>query len=185
VPAPLTPAAPAPPPPPPPPPPLSESPERDGSALSVAAVAAVPAWATPPVPTRPSRRPEARNPTIDLRDQLLGSIGIVTPFAAQRDALRDLLLERFGRSITVDTPDSFQGDERDIIIVSLVIGELTRRELIDLVADDARLNVTMTRARSRLIIVGDRDAAKASGTRLADLVTWIDGRTKRGPTPAY
>jgi superfamily I DNA and/or RNA helicase len=112
--------------------------------------------------------------TLDLRDQPVRSIGVVTPLAAQRDALRDLLLERFGRSITVDTPDGFQGDERDVIILSLVIGPETRRELVDLVADDARLNVALTSARSRVIIVGDREAATAASPLLADLAEWAD-----------
>jgi hypothetical protein len=120
------------------------------------------------------RRRDLAVPLVDLRDRRVRSIGVVTPLAAQREALRDLLLERFGRTITVDTPDTFQGDERDVVIVSLVISGDTRRELVELVADDARLTVALSRARSRLVIVGDREAAAASGTRLAEVVDRLD-----------
>jgi hypothetical protein len=120
-------------------------------------------------------RPDLAVADDDLRQPVARSIGVVTPLVAQRDAISDLLLERFGRTITVDTPDTFQGDERDVVIVSLVIGADTRRELVELVADDARLNVALSRARARLVIIGDREVAAASNTRLAEIATGLVG----------
>jgi hypothetical protein len=125
--------------------------------------------------TDESRRGGLDGAPLDLPRPSVRSIGIITPLVAQRDALSDLLLERFGRAITVDTPDTFQGDERDIIIVSLAIGEDTRRELVELVADDARLNVTLSRARARLLIIGDRAVAEGSETLLADIARRVPG----------
>jgi superfamily I DNA and/or RNA helicase len=121
-----------------------------------------PAAAAPPVPARPAR-----------------TIGVVTLLAAQREAVSDLLLERVGRMITVDTPETFQGDERDVLVVSLVVGADTRRELVELVGDDARLDVALAGARARLIVVGDLDVAASSGTRLAEVAAAVAGDAAR------
>ncbi|AWV87915.1 DNA replication ATP-dependent helicase Dna2 [Bradymonas sediminis] len=81
------------------------------------------------------------------------SIGIVSPFRAQVQLLRNLLTERIpddaGR-IDVDTVERFQGSERDIILVSLV----KTGRAGDFLADERRLNVTLTRARQKLVVFG-------------------------------
>jgi very-short-patch-repair endonuclease len=106
-----------------------------------------------------------------VEQEYSGSIGVVTPFRAQANRIRMLAhqnSELSGRlaalQFVVDTVHGFQGDERDVIIfspvVSLGIGESTLRFL----KNHANLfNVAITRARSDLIVIGDRQAALGSG----------------------
>jgi DNA replication ATP-dependent helicase Dna2 len=81
-------------------------------------------------------------------------IGVISPFRAQVHRIRADAAHRFGDTISkridVDTVDRFQGGEREVIIVSLVKTDTVSEFLTDL----RRLNVTMTRARSKLILIG-------------------------------
>jgi DNA replication ATP-dependent helicase Dna2 len=84
-----------------------------------------------------------------------GSIGVVSPFRAQVYLIRRLLSERLEERadrVDVDTVEKFQGSERDIILVSLVKTERAG----DFLADERRLNVTLTRARKKLVVFGNR-----------------------------
>lgn len=85
-------------------------------------------------------------------------IGIISPYRAQVQYLRHLikkesLLKPFRHLLSVNTVDGFQGQERDIIIVSLVRSNSDGQ--IGFLSDLRRMNVAMTRARSKLIIIGD------------------------------
>ncbi len=85
-------------------------------------------------------------------------IGIISPYRAQVQYLRRLLkqereLHPLLSAITVNTVDAFQGQERDIIIVSLV--RANEQGDIGFLRDLRRMNVAITRARSKLIILGD------------------------------
>jgi DNA replication ATP-dependent helicase Dna2 len=73
------------------------------------------------------------------------SIGVVSPFRAQVVLLRQMLA---GTRVTVDTVERFQGGERDIMILSFV-----RSRGTGFVFDDRRLNVAITRARRKLVLV--------------------------------
>ena len=73
------------------------------------------------------------------------SIGVVSPFRAQVVLLRQML---GGTGVTVDTVERFQGGERDIMILSFV-----RSRGTGFVFDDRRLNVAITRARRKLVLV--------------------------------
>jgi DNA replication ATP-dependent helicase Dna2 len=73
------------------------------------------------------------------------SIGVVSPFRAQVVLLRRMLN---GSGVTVDTVERFQGGERDIMILSFV-----RSRGTGFVFDDRRLNVAITRARRKLVLV--------------------------------
>src|SRR5262245_53841384 len=73
------------------------------------------------------------------------SIGVVSPFRAQVVLLRQML---GGSGVTVDTVERFQGGERDIMILSFV-----RSRGTGFVFDDRRLNVAITRARRKLVLV--------------------------------
>jgi DNA replication ATP-dependent helicase/nuclease Dna2 len=73
------------------------------------------------------------------------SIGVVSPFRAQVVLLRQMLN---GVNVTVDTVERFQGGERDIMILSFV-----RSRGSGFVFDDRRLNVAITRARRKLVLV--------------------------------
>ena len=85
-------------------------------------------------------------------------VGIISPYRAQVQYLRSLLKKReyfkpFRQLITVNTVDGFQGQERDIIIISLV--RSNDEGQIGFLRDLRRMNVAITRARMKLIILGD------------------------------
>lgn len=84
--------------------------------------------------------------------------GIISPYRAQVQYLRKLIRRRegfkpFRHLISVNTVDGFQGQERDIIIISLVRSNDDGQ--IGFLADLRRMNVAITRARMKLIILGD------------------------------
>jgi very-short-patch-repair endonuclease len=100
-----------------------------------------------------------------------GAIGVVTPFRAQANRIRtlthqdrDLSQRLAAMQFVVDTVHGFQGDERDVIffspVVSAGVGEGTLRFLK---GHGNLFNVAVTRARSELVVVGDRQAALDSG----------------------
>jgi len=92
-------------------------------------------------------------------------IGIITPYAAQARLLRDLL---GSDTFEVDTVDGFQGREKEAILISLV--RSNDQQEIGFLADVRRMNVAMTRAKRKLIVVGD--SATLSGD--AFYVRWIE-----------
>jgi DNA replication ATP-dependent helicase Dna2 len=89
------------------------------------------------------------------------SVGVISPFRAQVQLIRELLYERLGAAaqrVEVDTVERYQGGERDIILVSLVKTERAGEFL----ADTRRLNVTLTRARKKLIVFGHKPCLSLS-----------------------
>ena len=87
-------------------------------------------------------------------------VGIISPYRAQVQYLRRLLMKKeyfkpFRRFISINTVDGFQGQERDIIVVSLVRSNESGQ--IGFLRDLRRMNVAITRARMKLIILGDKD----------------------------
>ncbi|KAI9326726.1 AAA domain-containing protein, partial [Obelidium mucronatum] len=83
-------------------------------------------------------------------------IGVVCPFTAQKELLQKMVesLPRHNARITVNTIDGFQGQERDIIILSLTKSG-TSGQFIN---DPCRMNVALTRAKSALWVFGDKNA---------------------------
>lgn len=101
-----------------------------------------------------------------IQNDYQGSIGVVTPFRVQADKIRDeieKLPELKNRlyaqnDFLVDTVHKFQGDERDVIIFSSVISQNTPLGAIIFLKNTGNLfNVAITRARSILTVVGDKD----------------------------
>jgi superfamily I DNA and/or RNA helicase len=85
-------------------------------------------------------------------------VGIISPYRAQVQYLRRLLMKReffkpFRRQISVNTVDGFQGQERDIIVLSMV--RSNDEGQIGFLRDLRRMNVAITRARMKVIILGD------------------------------
>ncbi|KAM7143842.1 putative helicase senataxin isoform 2-T2 [Macrochelys suwanniensis] len=82
-------------------------------------------------------------------------IGIITPYSAQKKIIQQELDREFGRSRVgeVDTVDGFQGRQKDCIIVTCVRANSTQGS-IGFLASLQRLNVTITRARYSLFILG-------------------------------
>ncbi len=86
-------------------------------------------------------------------------VGIISPYRAQVQLLRRMLMKReyfkpFRRLISVNTVDGFQGQERDVIVISLV--RSNDEGQIGFLRDLRRMNVAITRARMKVIILGDR-----------------------------
>lgn len=86
--------------------------------------------------------------------------GIITPYRGQARLIRRLLkmqhyFRKLRRHITVGTVDGFQGQERDVIVISLVRSNADGQ--IGFLRDLRRMNVAMTRARMKLIIVGNAE----------------------------
>jgi superfamily I DNA and/or RNA helicase len=84
------------------------------------------------------------------------TIGIITPYKAQAIILRKKI--RQSDALKIDTVDGFQGKECDVIIFSVTRTWGSYRFL----ADPRRLNVALSRAKDKIIIVGDIEYAKGS-----------------------
>jgi very-short-patch-repair endonuclease len=99
-----------------------------------------------------------------------GNIGVVTPFRAQANRIRDLLhahpqanLMLKNGELIVDTVHRFQGDERDVMIFSPVVSRNTPDGAAIFLKKSGNLfNVAVTRARAALVVVGDLGAAQNS-----------------------
>ena len=104
-------------------------------------------------------------------------IGIISPYRVQTQYIRSLIkkepeLKPLRRFITVNTVDGFQGQERDIIIISLV--RSNEQGQIGFLGDLRRMNVAMTRARMKLIILGN-SATLSHSPFYKKLIAYIQG----------
>jgi len=86
------------------------------------------------------------------------SVGIITPYRAQVDHLQKLVdgsatLDSLHKLLSLNTVDAFQGQERDVIVISLV--RSNSKGEVGFLGDIRRTNVAMTRARKKLIVIGD------------------------------
>ncbi|MBV3866188.1 AAA domain-containing protein [Phocaeicola coprocola] len=85
-------------------------------------------------------------------------VGMISPYKAQVQYLRrlvrnDAFFKPYRQTITINTVDGFQGQERDVILISLV--RANEEGQIGFLNDLRRMNVAITRARMKLIILGD------------------------------
>nr|WP_295674258.1 AAA domain-containing protein [uncultured Mucilaginibacter sp.] len=86
------------------------------------------------------------------------SIAVISPYSEQVRLLKEQLantpaLHLYGDKVSVNTIDSFQGQERDVVLISLT--RSNSEGIIGFLADVRRMNVAMTRARKKLVIIGD------------------------------
>lgn len=86
------------------------------------------------------------------------TIGVISPYRHQVELLREAIasssqLQPILPSITINTIDSFQGQERDVIYISLTRSNAD--STIGFLSEVRRMNVAMTRARKKLIVIGD------------------------------
>ena len=101
-----------------------------------------------------------------------GSIGVTTPFHLQANMITKALEQdselrnhlELHNQILIDTVHKFQGDERDVIIFSPVVSEGTKSQSLMFLKSTGNLfNVAITRARSLLVTVGDKQYCKQCG----------------------
>jgi len=86
------------------------------------------------------------------------TIAIISPYKQQIQLLKEQLthspaLQQYGDKISVNTIDSFQGQERDIVYISMTRSNTENK--IGFLSDTRRMNVAMTRARKKLVVIGD------------------------------
>ena len=88
----------------------------------------------------------------------VGNIGIISPYKAQTTLIAEKLNEagmepEIQEKINVNTVDSFQGQERDVVYISLV--RSNEKGEIGFLSDTRRMNVAITRAKKKLVVIGD------------------------------
>jgi superfamily I DNA and/or RNA helicase len=89
------------------------------------------------------------------------TIGLIAPYGAQVRLLRRLILDEgdfpnlksLGDLITIDTVDGFQGQERDLMMISLTRSNDGGE--IGFLSEERRMNVALTRAKRKLVLIGD------------------------------
>lgn len=101
------------------------------------------------------------------------SIGIISPYKAQVLALQNHFGEELKSSydLNINTIDSFQGQERDVIYISMV--RSNDEGTIGFLSDLRRMNVAMTRARKKLVVIGD-SATLANNKFYQDFLNYIE-----------
>ncbi|WP_297487520.1 IGHMBP2 family helicase [Thermococcus sp.] len=85
-------------------------------------------------------------------------IGVITPYDDQRDLISFLLPEE----VEVKTVDGYQGREKEVIVLSFV--RSNERGELGFLRDLRRLNVSLTRAKRKLILIGDSSTLRAHST---------------------
>lgn len=106
------------------------------------------------------------------------TMGLITPYSAQVDRLRKLaeasvVMEPLHKLITINTVDAFQGQERDVIVICFVRSNDNAE--VGFLSDIRRTNVAMTRARKKLIMIGD-SATLAAHPFYEKLITGLQER---------
>ncbi len=108
------------------------------------------------------------------------TIGVIAPYKAQIKLLTEIVqeenaLENIMGNIRINTVDAFQGQERDVIYISLV--RSNNEAEIGFLKEYRRMNVAMTRAKSTLVIIGD-SATLASDTFYKQMIDYIEQNGK-------
>lgn len=135
------------------------------------------------------------NATISILEDLVkhpGSVGVVTPFSAQASLIESIALERLGAEALASmdfrsgTAHRFQGDERDTMLFSCVVTEDMAPRTRRWIEDERNLvNVAVSRARRRLLIVGHPDIDTFGCHTLASLRIYVmDSTADGGKIPA-
>jgi len=96
---------------------------------------------------------------LQMKDVPLKDIGVITPYTAQISSINHAVSEKVGstKGLKIATVDSFQGSEREAIIVSFVRSNPGQHTGFLSSHDEGmrRLNVAITRAQKRLVLIGD------------------------------
>lgn len=98
-----------------------------------------------------------------------GDIGIITPYRAQKDLIRELVKYD---DVEINTVDAFQGREKDVIIYSI-----TATSDLKFASDKNRLNVAITRARKKLIVIGNVKSIENSQTLIKKYLEYCKAKS--------
>jgi hypothetical protein len=121
-----------------------------------------------------------------------GSLGVVSPFRAQANLIREIvaadsaLTQRLaGTDCLIDTVHKFQGDERDVVFFSPVLSAAMPSSAEAFLRKNGNLfNVAITRARAQLVVVGDFQCSSSSTVPyLVDFTQYVEGLKDRLPVP--
>jgi len=101
-------------------------------------------------------------------------IAVIAPYKHQVELLKEIVrsqaeLQELGSSLSVNTIDSFQGQERDAVYISLT--RSNAESSIGFLSEVRRMNVAMTRARKKLVVIGD-SATLSQFPFYADFITY-------------
>jgi len=96
-------------------------------------------------------------------------VGVITPYDDQLDLLR----KNLGEMVEINTIDGFQGREKEIILISFV--RSNKEKILGFLTDLRRLNTAITRAKRKLICVGDSETLKTHPT-YARFIEFIEGK---------
>lgn len=102
------------------------------------------------------------------------TIGVISPYKAQVALIKRTLSQGGADSaqdVEVNSVDAFQGREKDIVVLTTV-----RSSRIGFVADDRRLNVSITRAKHCLVIIGNRDVLDRGSATWRDMLSDLHQR---------
>jgi superfamily I DNA and/or RNA helicase len=110
------------------------------------------------------------------KNESFPSIAIVSPYKQQVQLLNALIEESealipYRDKIAVNTIDSFQGQERDVVYISLTRSNSDGN--IGFLSDTRRMNVAMTRARKKLVVIGD-SATLSKSAFYADFIRYAE-----------
>ena len=104
------------------------------------------------------------------------SIGIISPYKAQIELLTKILDSsdldlRIKNRITINTVDGFQGQERDAVYISMVRSNDSGE--IGFLSDERRMNVALTRAKKKLVVIGDSGTVAAKNKFYNNFLDYI------------
>ena len=104
------------------------------------------------------------------------TVAVISPYKQQVYVLKDLLLNApelqiYADKISVNTIDSFQGQERDVVYISLT--RSNAEGTIGFLSDTRRMNVAMTRAKKKLVVIGD-SATLSRSAFYSDFITYAE-----------
>lgn len=104
------------------------------------------------------------------------SIGIISPYRHQVETLKELIIsypffKEHQNNVSINTIDSFQGQERDIVYISLA--RSNPDNVIGFLSEIRRMNVAMTRARKKLVMFGDSSTI-SKFKFYADLISYTE-----------
>lgn len=102
-------------------------------------------------------------------------VGIISPYRAQVEVLREVFTQtsliNYASHFTIHTIDGFQGQEREVVYISLV--RSNERGEIGFLNDLRRMNVALTRARKKLVVIGD-SATLSAHPFYQDFLQYVD-----------